>query len=85
MGTTPMKTPAKIVQRLPVKIELLDYDPDRDPLFVGVSVTPYVYHKEPPTGPNAGALLQPFVPPAGVPVSPTSPVAPPPTPTSPNP
>ncbi len=49
----------KIVQRLPVRIELTDYDPAREPLFVGLSVVPYVYHKEPPTGPNAGAFLQP--------------------------
>ena len=37
----------KIVQRLPVKIELTNYDPDKAPLFVGLSVTPYVYFKEP--------------------------------------
>jgi membrane fusion protein (multidrug efflux system) len=49
----------KIVQRLPVRIELLDYDPDKTPLFVGLSVTPYVYYKQPATGPNAGAVLQP--------------------------
>src|SRR5262249_46309843 len=49
----------KIVQRLPVRIELTDYDPDRDTLFVGVSVTPYVFYKEPPTGPHAGEILQP--------------------------
>jgi len=50
----------KIVQRLPVRIELNNYDPDKDPpLFVGLSVEPYVYYKEPPTGPNAGAVLQP--------------------------
>jgi membrane fusion protein (multidrug efflux system) len=49
----------KIVQRLPVRIELTDYDPARAPLFVGLSVTPYVYHKEPPTGPHAGEVLQP--------------------------
>src|SRR3974390_2752236 len=48
----------KIVQRLPVKIELTDYDPSVAPLFVGLSVTPYVYYKEPPTGPHAGAVLQ---------------------------
>ncbi len=36
----------KIVQRLPVKIELTDYDPDKAPLFAGLSVTPYVYFKE---------------------------------------
>jgi membrane fusion protein (multidrug efflux system) len=50
----------KIVQRLPVRIELTDYDPDTAPLFVGLSVTPYVYFKEPPTGPHAGEVLQPL-------------------------
>ena len=40
----------KIVQRLPVRIELTDYDPDKAPLFVGLSVTPYVYYKEPADG-----------------------------------
>jgi membrane fusion protein (multidrug efflux system) len=49
----------KIVQRLPVRIELSDYDPAKAPLFVGLSVTPYVYYKEPPTGPHAGEILQP--------------------------
>jgi membrane fusion protein (multidrug efflux system) len=58
----------KIVQRLPVRIELTDYDPDKVPLFVGLSVTPYVYYKELPTGPNAGQVLQPF---ASLPQSPT--------------
>jgi membrane fusion protein (multidrug efflux system) len=52
----------KIVQRLPVRIELTDYDPDKEPLFVGLSVEPLVYYKEPPTGPNAGAFLQPSAP-----------------------
>jgi membrane fusion protein (multidrug efflux system) len=51
----------KIVQRLPVRIELTDYDPEKAPLFVGLSVVPYVYFREPPTGPNAGAVLQPFL------------------------
>jgi membrane fusion protein (multidrug efflux system) len=50
----------KIVQRLPVRIELTNYDPDTIPLFVGLSVVPYVYYKEPPSGPNAGKRLQPF-------------------------
>jgi membrane fusion protein (multidrug efflux system) len=49
----------KIVQRLPVRVELTDYDPHKAPLFVGLSVTPYVYYKEPPTGPHAGEVLQP--------------------------
>lgn len=48
----------KIVQRLPVRIELTDYDPERRPLFVGLSVVPYVYYKEPPTGPHAGDFLR---------------------------
>jgi membrane fusion protein, multidrug efflux system len=54
----------KIVQRLPVKIELIDYDPDRIPLFVGLSVTPYVYFRKPPIGddPGKGDFLQPFAP-----------------------
>jgi membrane fusion protein, multidrug efflux system len=60
----------KIVQRLPVRIELTDYDPDKAPLFVGLSVTPYVYFKEPSTGPHAGDVLQP---PAALPTGPTSP------------
>ncbi len=50
----------KIVQRLPVRVELTDYDPDKTPLFVGLSVTPYVYYKEPPAGQHAGAVLQPL-------------------------
>jgi membrane fusion protein (multidrug efflux system) len=49
----------KIVQRLPVRIELTDYDPNKDPLFVGLSVVPYVYYKEPASGPHAGEVLQP--------------------------
>jgi membrane fusion protein (multidrug efflux system) len=52
----------KIVQRLPVRVELTDYDPDKVPLFVGLSVVPYVYFKEPPTGPRAGDVLQPLFP-----------------------
>ena len=48
----------KVVQRLPVRIELTNYDPDVAPLFIGLSVTPYVYIYETPTGPNAGKMLQ---------------------------
>ena len=48
----------KIVQRLPVRVELTDYDPDKAPLFVGLSVVPYVYYKERPSGPHAGDVLQ---------------------------
>ena len=60
----------KVVQRLPVRIELLDYNPDRMPLFVGLSVTPHVHVKEPPTGPDAGKVLQPDLPPTGAPPKP---------------
>jgi membrane fusion protein, multidrug efflux system len=52
----------KVVQRLPVRIELQDYDPDKSPLFVGTSVVPYVYINRPPTGPDAGKFLQAYVP-----------------------
>ena len=56
----------KIVQRLPVRIELEGYDPDKKPLFIGASVVPYVYLNKPLSGPNAGAFLQVFQPqPAG--------------------
>jgi membrane fusion protein (multidrug efflux system) len=48
----------KIVQRLPVRIELVGYDPDKNPLFIGTSVVPYVYVNKPPTGPAAGKFLQ---------------------------
>lgn len=48
----------KIVQRLPVRIDLVDYDPEVAPLFVGLSVEPYVHYREKATGPNAGMLLQ---------------------------
>jgi membrane fusion protein (multidrug efflux system) len=52
----------KIVQRLPVRIELQDYDPDKHPLFIGTSVVPYVYINKPLTGPDAGKFLQAYVP-----------------------
>jgi membrane fusion protein (multidrug efflux system) len=48
----------KIVQRLPVRIELEGYDPDKKPLFIGTSVVPYVYINKPATGPDAGKFLQ---------------------------
>jgi membrane fusion protein (multidrug efflux system) len=48
----------KVVQRLPVRIDLEDYDPDKNPLFIGTSVVPYVYIDKPPTGPDAGKFLQ---------------------------
>lgn len=51
----------KVVQRLPVRIDLIDYDPDKVPLFVGLSVTPSVNLREAPTGADAGKVLQPHV------------------------
>jgi membrane fusion protein (multidrug efflux system) len=62
----------KIVQRLPVRIELTDYDANKEsfPLFYGLSVEPYVYYKERPEGPNAGDFLQPL---ADLPKGPTQP------------
>jgi len=52
----------KVVQRLPVRIELEGYDPDKDTLFIGTSVVPYVYTNEPPIGPDAGKFLQTYAP-----------------------
>ncbi len=51
----------KVVQRLPVRIELTEPNPEDDPLFVGLSVVPYVNIKQPPTGPDAGKFLQPYL------------------------
>jgi membrane fusion protein, multidrug efflux system len=48
----------KIVQRLPVRIELEGYDAEKKPLFIGSSVVPYVFLNKPPSGPNAGTFLQ---------------------------
>ena len=48
----------KVVQRLPVRIDVMDYDPDKLPLFPGLSVTPTVDLKKTPSGPNAGRFLQ---------------------------
>ena len=48
----------KVVQRLPVRIDLLNYDPTKVPLFVGLSVEPVVDLKSEPAGPNAGKFLQ---------------------------
>jgi membrane fusion protein (multidrug efflux system) len=50
----------KVVQRLPVRVELTDYEPERAPLFVGLSVTASVDVRRPPSGP--GAVLQPYLP-----------------------
>jgi membrane fusion protein, multidrug efflux system len=52
----------KVVQRLPVRIDLEDYDPNENTLFNGTSVVPYVYLNKPPTGPDAGKYLQAYRP-----------------------
>jgi membrane fusion protein, multidrug efflux system len=52
----------KVVQRLPVRIDLEGYDPNKETLFIGTSVVPYVYINKPPTGPYAGKFLQGYVP-----------------------
>ncbi len=52
----------KVVQRLPVRIDLEDYDPNKNTLFNGTSVVPYVYVNKPPTGPDAGKYLQAYRP-----------------------
>jgi membrane fusion protein, multidrug efflux system len=52
----------KVVQRLPVRIDFTDYDPDQEPLFVGLSVQPYVWYKEKLADvPNAGKMLRPLM------------------------
>jgi len=60
----------KVVQRLPVRIDLVDYNPDQTPLFIGTSVVPDVYINKPPTGPDAGKFLQASVPQTSVPPPP---------------
>ncbi len=52
----------KVVQRLPVRIELEGYDPNENTLFIGTSVVAYVYVNKPPTGPDAGKFLQGYDP-----------------------
>jgi len=52
----------KVVQRLPVRIDFTDYDPDKEPLFVGLSVVPHVWFKrELAKVPNAGKMLRPLM------------------------
>jgi len=60
----------KVVQRLPVRVDIINYDADKAPLFVGLSVTPTVDLTSSPTGPNAGQFLQDQ---AALPVSQTLP------------
>ena len=39
----------------------MTHDPDATPLFVGLSVTPYVRVHDKPSGPDAGKFLQPYL------------------------
>ncbi len=48
----------KVVQRLPVRIDLVGYDAEKSPLFIGTSVEPVVHINEPATGPDGGKFLQ---------------------------
>jgi membrane fusion protein (multidrug efflux system) len=49
----------KIVQRIPVRIELIgDKSPKDTPFFVGLSATPYIRVYEAPEGPSAGQRLR---------------------------
>jgi membrane fusion protein, multidrug efflux system len=50
----------KVTQRLPVRIELTEPNPDDTPLFAGLSVVPHVKIKEPTTGPGAGGRLHTY-------------------------
>ncbi len=52
----------KVVQRLPVRIDLDGYDPNENTLFIGTSVVPYVYVNKPPIGPDGGKFLQGYEP-----------------------
>ncbi len=49
----------KVTQRLAVRIELVEPNPKDTPLFVGLSVVPYVKFKEPLEGPDAGQRIHP--------------------------
>ncbi|WP_165074337.1 HlyD family secretion protein [Paludisphaera rhizosphaerae] len=61
----------KIVQRLPVKVELIGGNPPVTPLFIGLSARPHVLIHAQPEGPNAGQRLRGSFP--NVPVEPSWP------------
>jgi membrane fusion protein (multidrug efflux system) len=48
----------KVVQRLPVRIDLSEPNPPEAPLYVGLSVVPEVDIKAEPSGPHAGERLR---------------------------
>ncbi len=53
----------KVVQRLPVRIELTGPAPRETPLFIGLSVEPEVDLKTEPRGVDAGNRLRGAIPP----------------------
>jgi membrane fusion protein (multidrug efflux system) len=48
----------KIVQRLPVRVDLIEGNPPDSPLFAGLSVQPRIFVREKPEGPHAGQRLR---------------------------
>ena len=48
----------KIVQRLPVRVDLVGGNPPETPLYIGLSVRPYVRVQDAPGGANAGQRLR---------------------------
>jgi hypothetical protein len=57
------KTELDLIEvRIHGRIDLVNYDPDNLPLFVGLSVTPSVDLWSKPTGKNAGKFLQELIP-----------------------
>jgi membrane fusion protein, multidrug efflux system len=52
----------KIVQRLPVRVDLIGGNPPETPLFAGLSVEPRIFVHAKPEGPNAGQRLRGTIP-----------------------
>ena len=48
----------KIVQRLPVRVDVIGGNPPDTPLFAGMSVEPRIRIREEPEGPHAGQRLR---------------------------
>jgi membrane fusion protein (multidrug efflux system) len=48
----------KIVQRLPVRVDLIGGNPPDTPLFIGLSAVPRIFIHEKPEGPHAGRRLR---------------------------
>ena len=52
----------KIVQRLPVRVNVIGGNPPDTPLFAGLSVEPRIFIRERPEGPHAGQRLRVEIP-----------------------